>query len=63
MIDKFVLFLWYKFMYTMEVFNYLNGQGGFMILAFFVVVVVLYRKYKSYRYFKDMKKARKNKQK
>ena len=44
----------------MEVFNYLNGQGGFMILAFFVVVVVLY---KSYRYFKDMKKARKNKQK
>ena len=44
----------------MEVFNYLNGQGGFMILAFFVVVVVLY---KSYSYFKDMKKARKNKQK
>jgi len=47
----------------MEVFNYLNGQGGFMILAFFVVVVVLYKKHKSYRYFKDMKKAIKNKQK
>jgi hypothetical protein len=47
----------------MEFFNYLNGQGGFMILAFFVVLIVLYRKYKSYRYFKDMKKAGKSKQK
>ena len=50
-------------MCTMEVFNYLNGQGGFMILAFFVVVIVLHKKYKSYRYFKDIKKGRKNKQK
>jgi hypothetical protein len=50
-------------MFTMEIFNYLNGQGGFMILAFFVVLIVLHKKYKSYRYFKDIKKARKNKQK
>jgi cytochrome c1 len=46
-----------------DVFNYLNGQGGFMILVFFVVLIVLCKKYKSYRYFKDMEKARKNKQK
>lgn len=47
----------------MEIFNYLNGQGGFMILGLFVIVIVLYRKYKNYRYFKDMKKRQKNKNK
>lgn len=45
----------------MELFKYLNGQGGFMILAFFVIVIVLFRKFRNYRDVKQMEKRQKNK--
>lgn len=47
----------------MKIFEYLNGQGGIMILGFIVLVALLIKKYKNYRYFKDMEKRRKNRDK
>jgi hypothetical protein len=31
----------------MKIFEYLNGQGGFMLLGFIVIIVVLFKKYKN----------------
>jgi len=36
----------------MDIFEYLNGKGGMMILGLFVVVILLYRKIKENRAFK-----------
>ncbi|MFT7073753.1 MAG: hypothetical protein ACJA1Z_003746 [Patiriisocius sp.] len=47
----------------MEVFEYLTGKGGLMILGMIVIIAFLYKKYKNYCYFKDMEKRRKNKNK
>ncbi len=44
----------------MEIFEYLTGRGGFLILALFVVLVVLYNKISSRRkYFKTSPKKKK----
>lgn len=47
----------------MEIFEYLTGKGGLMILGLIVISVVLVKKYKNWRYLKDMDKRRKNKDK
>lgn len=47
----------------MEVFEYLTGKGGLMILGLIVIFVLLFKKYKNWRYLKDMDKRRKNKDK
>lgn len=40
----------------MNIFEYLTGKGGMMILALIVVVVFIFRKYKERQYFKDIEK-------
>ena len=45
----------------MEVFEYLTGKGGLMILGLIIVFAVLYKKYRNWRYFKNIEKRRKNK--
>ena len=40
----------------MELFDYMTGKGGIMILGLVVVVVFVYRKYKERRYFKAVEK-------
>lgn len=45
----------------MELFNYLTGKEGLMILGLIAVIALLYRKYKTQRYFKYIEKQRKNK--
>ena len=40
----------------MELFNYLTGKNGLIILGFIVVSVLLYKKYKTQRYFKYIEK-------
>jgi hypothetical protein len=47
----------------MEVFEYLTGKGGLMILGIIIISAVLFKKYKNWRYFKDLEKRRKNKDK
>jgi len=36
----------------MELFEYLTGRGGMLLLGLFVVLTVLYKKIKARRYFK-----------
>jgi hypothetical protein len=43
----------------MELIEYITGKGGFMILAFTVVILVLYNKYKSRHYWKSSSKKKK----
>jgi len=45
----------------MELFNYLTGQAGLMILGLIVISVFIYRKYKTQRYFKHIEKKIKDK--
>ena len=45
----------------MELFNYLTGKNGLIILGFIVVSVLLYKKYKTQRYFKYIEKKEKEK--
>ena len=45
----------------MELFEYLTGQAGLMILGLISISVFLFRKYKTQRYFKYIEKKRKNK--
>ena len=40
----------------MELFEYLAGKGGIMILGLIAVVAFVYRKYKEKRYFKYIDK-------
>ena len=40
----------------MELFEYLTGKGGIMILGLIAVVALVYRKYKEKRYFKYIDK-------
>jgi len=40
----------------MELFEYITGKGGLMILGLIVVVALIYRKYKEKRYFKYIDK-------
>ena len=45
----------------MELFEYITGKAGLMILGTIVISVVFYRKYKTQRYFKYIEKQRKDK--
>ncbi|MDH7445076.1 hypothetical protein QBK95_05555 [Aquimarina sp. 2201CG14-23] len=45
----------------MEIFEYLTGKGGLLILGLIAVIALLYKKYQNWRYFKNMEKRRKNK--
>ncbi|EZH75507.1 hypothetical protein ATO12_01625 [Aquimarina atlantica] len=38
--------------FMMEIFDYLTGRGGMLILGLFVVIVVLYNKIRTRNYFK-----------
>jgi hypothetical protein len=40
----------------MELFEYLTGKGGIMILGLVAITALLYRKYKEKRYFKYIDK-------
>lgn len=40
----------------MKFIEYMTGKGGIMILGLFAVVILVYRKYKEKRYFKDIEK-------
>lgn len=42
----------------MDIFEYITGKGGIMILGLFVVLVVLYNKIKARRYFKTSSKKK-----
>lgn len=44
-----------------ELFNYLNGQGGLLLLGFVVLIVFLIKKIKNERYFRQIEKKRKEK--
>jgi len=43
----------------MDFLQYISGKGGFLILAFLVVVIVLYNKIKQRRDIKTIDKKRK----
>lgn len=45
----------------MELFEYLTGKIGLMILGLIALFALLYRKYKTQRYFKYIEKQRKDK--
>jgi len=45
----------------MEVFEYLTGKGGLMILGLIIVFAVLFKKYRNWRYFKSAEKRRNRK--
>lgn len=40
----------------MEIFEYLTGKGGIMVLGLIVLVIFIFRKWKEKRYFKDVEK-------
>ncbi|WP_299254003.1 hypothetical protein [uncultured Aquimarina sp.] len=42
----------------MEIIDYLMGRGGFVLLALFVVVIVLYNKIKDRRQFRVSSKKK-----
>ncbi|WP_262482838.1 hypothetical protein [Aquimarina longa] len=44
----------------MEIFDYLTGRGGMLLLGLFVVIVVLYNKIKDRNRFKRPSKKGKN---
>ena len=43
-------------MTIMEIFEYLTGKGGIMVLGLIVLVIFIFRKWKEKRYFKDVEK-------
>jgi predicted transporter len=43
-------------MTIMEIFEYLTGKGGIMVLGLIVLVIFIFRKWKEKRYFKDIEK-------
>tara|TARA_R110002049_G_scaffold67423_3_gene175133 strand:- start:344 stop:490 length:147 start_codon:yes stop_codon:yes gene_type:complete len=45
----------------MELFEYITGKAGLMILGLIVISILFYRKYKTQRYFKYIEKQQKNK--
>ncbi len=45
-----------------DIFNYLLGKGGLMILGLIALFALLYRKYKMQRYFKYIEKQQKKKE-
>lgn len=45
----------------MELYKYLTGQSGLMLLGLIVISVFIYRKYKTQRYFKYIEKKEKEK--
>lgn len=42
----------------MEILDFLGGQGMFMLLALFVVIIVLYNKIKTRRYHNPKNKSK-----
>jgi len=40
----------------MEIFEYLTGKDGMIILGFIVLVIFIIRKWKAKRYFKNIEK-------
>lgn len=40
----------------MELFDYINGKGGIMILGLIAVTIFVFRKYREKRYFKAVEK-------
>jgi len=47
----------------MEIYEYLTGKGGMMILGLIVLVIFIFRKWREKRYFKDVYKRINNKDK
>jgi len=45
----------------MEIFEYLTGKGGMMILGLIVLIVFIIKKWKEKRFFKDIEKRINNK--
>ncbi len=45
----------------MELFEYFTGKAGLILLAFIVLCVFIFNKYKTQRYFKYIEKQRKGK--
>jgi hypothetical protein len=43
-------------MTIMEIFEYLTGKGGIIVLGLIVLVIFIFRKWKEKRYFKDVEK-------
>lgn len=43
----------------MEIIEYITGQGGFILMAFAVIVIVLFRKIKQRRDIRSVTKKRK----
>jgi hypothetical protein len=43
-------------MTIMEIFEYLTGKDGIMVLGLIVLVIFIFRKWKEKRYFKDVEK-------
>jgi len=43
----------------MGLFEYLTGREGVLILALIAVVAVLYKRYQSWRFFKQVDKSKK----
>ena len=43
-------------MTIMEIFEYLTGKSGIMVLGLIVLVIFIFRKWKEKRYFKDVEK-------
>ena len=43
-------------MTTMEIFEYLTGKGGIMVLGLIILVIFIFRTWKEKRYFKDVEK-------
>ena len=43
-------------MTIMEIFEYLTGKDGIMVLVLIVLVIFIFRKWKEKRYFKDVEK-------
>ncbi|WP_299115404.1 hypothetical protein [uncultured Winogradskyella sp.] len=43
----------------MELYDYITGKGGLILLGFIVVSVLFYKKYKTQRYFKYIEKKEK----
>ena len=43
----------------MELYDYITGKGGLILLGLVVVSILFYRKYKTQRYFKYIEKKEK----
>lgn len=45
----------------MEILDFLNGSGGMILIGGIVIVALLVKEYKKWRYFRSMDKRHKNK--